>query len=73
MIHDKMIKMVLSGWNEVHRHKKEKSLAVILISIVLVFLLCHSLKLYLAFYKVNIFGSDRSPRSQDVVRPCVCV
>lgn len=46
----------LSGWNEAHRHKREKSLAVILISIVLVFLLCHSLKLYLAFYKIHILN-----------------
>jgi len=34
--------------------KRETNLAVILITIVLVFLCCHSLKLYLAFYKVHV-------------------
>ena len=33
--------------------RRETSLAVILIIIVLVFFCCHSLKLYLAFYKVK--------------------
>ena len=33
--------------------KRETNLAVILITIVLVFFCCHSLKLYLAFYKVK--------------------
>ena len=53
LIDDRMIERSLSGWNEAQRQKREKSLAVILISIVFVFLLCHSLKLYLAFYKVH--------------------
>ena len=44
-----------SGWSETQRHRREKSLAIILITIVLVFLTCHSLKLYLSFYKVDIF------------------
>ena len=35
------------------RHRRERSLGVILISVVLVFLCCHSLKLYLSFYKVS--------------------
>jgi len=46
----------LSGWSETQRQRREKSLAVILISIVLVFLSCHSLKLYLAFYKIHILN-----------------
>ena len=33
--------------------KRETNLAIILITIVLVFFCCHSLKLYLAFYKVK--------------------
>lgn len=53
MIDDRLIECSLSGWSETQRQRREKSLAVILISIVLVFLSCHSLKLYLAFYKVN--------------------
>ena len=32
--------------------RREANLAIILITIVLVFFCCHSLKLYLAFYKV---------------------
>ena len=39
------------------RQKRETNLAIILITIVLVFLFCHSLKLILAFYKVKIFQS----------------
>jgi len=38
------------------RQRKERSLGLILISIVLVFLICHALKVYLAFYKIHILN-----------------
>ena len=41
--------------------KRETNLAVILITIVLVFFCCHSLKLYLAFHKVKTSQYKNSP------------
>ena len=45
------------------RQKRETSLAIILITIVLVFFCCHSLKLYLAFHKVKTSQYNNSQQS----------
>ena len=37
------------------RQKRENSLSIILVSIVMVFFCCHSLKFFLVFYKVITF------------------